>query len=222
MVSLRPAPATLIGDLVASREVPRRGWLHRALEDTLERINSTLRPPQPVRPAMGDEFQGVFETVADAARASLIIRLELQKAADVDTRFGLGYGSVSPVTDRFPAPQDGPGWWSARDAILRSEQMGKDPRTTFVRTVFVCGRSESNVPPSEVSALNAFLICRDALVHQMNPRRKRLLLGLLQDRAQTELAREEGISPSAVSQNLSRGGAYAIDLASMILDNPAW
>lgn len=216
------APATLIGDLIASRDVPRRGWLQRMLDETLERVNSKLLPPQPVRAAMGDEFQGVFETVGEAVRASILIRLELQKAADVDTRFGLGYGSVSPVTDLFPAPQDGPGWWSARDAISRSEQLSRDPRTVFVRTVFACEQRESKIAQSEVSALNSFLVCRDALVHQMNPRRRRLLLGLLQGRAQTELAREEGISPSAVSQNLSRSGAYAIDLASMAMDKPFW
>jgi hypothetical protein len=203
---------------MASREAVRRGWLHRVLAETLERVNALTDPAQPLRPSLGDEFQGVFHTVREAVQASLLIRLELQKAADADARFGLGYGSTSPVSDQFPAPQDGPGWWSARDAILESEALSRDQRTAFVRTFFSCDSAPVDLSPTEISTVNAFLICRDALVHQMNPRRRRLLLGLLQDRTQRELAEEEGVSPPAVSQNLSRSGAYAIDLASMIME----
>jgi len=39
------------------------------------------------------------------------------------------------------------------------------------------------------------------------------LLGLLPERSQAELAFEEGISQSAVSQNLAASGAYALELA---------
>lgn len=216
-----PAPATLIGDLIGSREVSRRGWLHRALKGVLDRVNEITDPAQPLQPTLGDEFQGVFHTVNEAAHASLLIRLELLKAGEVDTRFGLGYGSIAPVSDQFPAPLDGPGWWSARDAISRSEEMSKDQRLEFVRTLFKCEQSAGDISSDQVSTLNAFLVCRDALIHQMNPRRRRLLLGLLLERPQRSLAAEEGISPSAVSQNLSRSGAYAVDLASLFLmDKP--
>jgi hypothetical protein len=58
--------------------------------------------------------------------------------------------------------------------------------------------------------VNAFLISRDALVGQMTPRRRRLLLGLLKDRRQSEMAEEEQIYQSAVSQGLSKSGGYAI------------
>ena len=67
-------------------------------------------------------------------------------------------------------------------------------------------------------ALNAFLLCRDALVAQMKPRSRRLLLGLIMERSQAELARQEGISQSAVSQNLSSSGAYAIKAAELELE----
>lgn len=212
------APATLIGDLVASRAVNRRGWLNRTLEEALDRVNAIAHPAQPLRPSMGDEFQGVFHTVAQSALASLLVRLELQRVAQVDVRFGLGYGSVAPVSDRFPAPQDGPGWWSARDAVTQAASMGGDPRTAFVRTFFACDPQRSGLSANETSEINAFLFCRDALVHQMNPRQRRLLLGLMQKRPQADLAEEEGITPSAVSQNLSRSGAFAIETGSAFME----
>jgi hypothetical protein len=212
------APATVIGDLVASRAVSRRGWLNRSLAEALGRVNGITHPTQPLQLTMGDEFQGVFHTVAQSTLASLLVRLELQSVAQVDVRFGLGYGSIAPVSDRFPAPQDGPGWWSARDAVTRAKSMGDDPRTTFVRTFFTCDPQHSGLSAKETSEINAFLFCRDALVHQMNPRQRRLLLGLLQKRPQAALAEEEGITPSAVSQNLSRSGAYAIETGSAFME----
>jgi predicted transcriptional regulator len=44
----------------------------------------------------------------------------------------------------------------------------------------------------------------------MQPRARRLLLGQLLERTQAQLAREEGISQSAVSQSLTRSGATAL------------
>ena len=54
------------------------------------------------------------------------------------------------------------------------------------------------------------LMCRDEIVSGMSRRTRRLTLGLLQGRTQSELAAAEGISQSAVSQNLQRGGSFAI------------
>jgi hypothetical protein len=47
----------------------------------------------------------------------------------------------------------------------------------------------------------------------MNPRQRRLLLGLLDGRRQTELAAAEGIRQNAVSWNLQQSGAYGIAAA---------
>jgi len=47
----------------------------------------------------------------------------------------------------------------------------------------------------------------------MNPRQQRLLLGLLLDCPQEQLAHQEGITQSAVSQALHRSGAFMIEAA---------
>jgi hypothetical protein len=142
----------------------------------------------------------------------LFIRLELLKEAEVDARFGLGWGEVTVFEDRSPLSQDGPGWWSARSAIERVEELSRGGRTEFVRT-YLESPPLLDLRKGEVDALNAFLFCRDALVAQMKPRSRRLLLGLLLDKSQAVLAVEERISQSAVSQNLTASGAWAIELA---------
>lgn len=53
---------------------------------------------------------------------------------------------------------------------------------------------------------NAYLLCHDELVSNLDDRGRRLLLGTVLGRTQSELADEEGISQSAVSQKLARSG----------------
>lgn len=204
--------ATLIGDLIGSRQAKGRADLQRSLQRALHHANEIFDPVQPLEPTLGDEFQGAFRDPLSAARASLLLRLELLKETEVDARFGLGWGEVTIFEDRSPLSQDGPGWWSARTAIEQADDLSRGGRTDFVRTYLESSRLR-DLPPGEVRAFNAFFFCRDALVAQMKPRSRRLLLGLLLGKSQAQLATEERISQSAVSQNLTASGAWAIELA---------
>lgn len=206
------ACGTLIGDLIGSRQHPERSALQRSLRRALRTVNEILDPIQPLEPAVGDEFQGAFRDPLSAARAGLYLRLELLKEAEIDARFGLGWGKVTVFESRAPLSQDGPGWWSARSAIDEVDELSRGARTGFVRT-YLESSGARGLDDGEVRALNAFFFCRDALVFQMKPRSRRLLLGLLLDKSQAEIADEEGISQSAVSQNLTASGAWAIEMA---------
>ncbi len=208
----KPVYATLIGDLIDSREAKSRIALQRALQRVLGHVNEFFDPVQPLEPTVGDEFQGAFREPLSAARASLLVRLELLKEAEVDARFGLGWGEVTVFVTRTPLSQDGPGWWSARDAIEEVDELSRGARTDFVRTYLKSSRIR-DLPRGEVGAFNSFFLCRDALVAQMKPRSRRLLLGLLLGKSQGELAAEERISQPAVSQNLTASGAWAIEMA---------
>lgn len=208
----RSVHATLIGDLIGSRQATGRVALQHSLQRALRQVNELFDPVQPLEPTVGDEFQGAFLDPPSAARAALVLRLELLKEAEVDARFGLGWGEVTVFENRTPLSQDGPGWWSARAAIERVDEMSRGGRTDFVRT-YLESSPLQDLSRGEVKALNAFFFCRDALVAQMKPRSRRLLLGLLLERSQAELAAEERISQSAVSQNLTASGAWAIELA---------
>ncbi len=207
--------STLIGDLVGSKESTDRSALQRALEGALVAVNVLFDPPQPLEPTVGDEFQGGFSSVQEAARASLMLRLELFEKGSVDSRYGLGYGAVSVLGAESQAIQDGPGWWSARTAITQAKHLANSPRTSFARTSFSYWEAgpEQNVQPADASTLNAYLLCRDAIVSQMAARSRRILLGLLLGRTQLELAEEEQVTQSAISQNLTRSGAFAVEAA---------
>lgn len=180
---------TVIGDLVASRSVPDRAAVQDALGDALTEVNRSVPVAQPFQPTVGDEYQGACATLPDAVLASLLVRLALLPGTDV--RCGLGHGEVT-VHDagRAPLLQDGPGWWSAREAIGVLGARRDRQRTWYV------GPGQSGV--------NAFLVCRDQVVDRLNDRGVRMLRLALLGRTQKEIAEIEGIWPSAVSQQFTR------------------
>jgi hypothetical protein len=192
---------TVIGDLVGSRDVPDRAALQTALGETLAAVNQHIAPRQPFEATVGDEFQGACLTLADAARAALLVRLGLLPTGD--TRCGLGHGEVT-VHDasRRPLLQDGPGWWAARDAIEVVAGTRTHRRTSFVG------------PDS--GPVNAFLTCRDQLVERLNERGLRILRLALLGHAQKEIAEIEQVTRSAVSQQFSRGVGAIVDAHAML------
>jgi hypothetical protein len=211
--------ATLIGDLIDSRRFEDRRGLQLSLKAAIQTVNAEMRPAQPLELTVGDEFQGGFSTLAGGARASLLLRLQLLSGPNgVDSRYGLGLGTITIFDGaRSPVSQDGPGWWTARMAIDRAKSLSESPRTSFVRTCVPYG-PEVTVASVELAAMEAFLFCRDSAIDQMTDRSRRLLLGLLRGHPQGELAAREGITQGAVSQNLRRSGASAIEAAQRRLE----
>lgn len=199
--------ATLIGDLVGSRLLPDRASAQEQLVEVLAQVNGEVAAVQPLETTIGDEFQGAYAELASAVQASLLIRLRLLPL--VDSRYGVGLGDVTVFeSGRTPLSQDGPGWWAAREGIEQVQSReGRRASARGTRTWFV---DRSGEPALIAPAMNAFLLCRDESVGMMGERARRLLLGWLQGRTQSELAEQEGISQSAVSQALGRSGAYAL------------
>jgi hypothetical protein len=181
---------TVIGDLVRSRRAADRAALQERLGEILSVVNARVETMQPFEPTVGDEFQGACATLADAVLATLLVRVGLHPHADV--RCGIGSGEVTVYDDRrTPLLQDGPGWWSAREAI-ESISGSRDAR----RTCFV---------GPDAATTNAFLVCRDQIVRRLNDRSVRMLGLALAGHTQREIAEIEGIWPSAVSQQFARG-----------------
>ena len=203
------ASATLVGDLVGSRDAVDRRALHIALLEALGRVNAELADEvvDPVRITVGDEFQGRFASVGAAVQASLLLRLALMPEADV--RFGLGWGEVT-ILD-LDGTQDGPGWWAARDAIEWVADTQGQAAMGKVRTAYRL--EEGSDGPGE-PAINAALQCRDHLLGSLDDRSRRNLRGLMSGQTQVEIAAAEGISPSAVSQRVRRDGLGVLVSAS--------
>jgi SatD family (SatD)/Sigma-70, region 4 len=178
---------TLIGDMVGSRRLPDRSAAQERLGEVLAEVTGQLEVVQPLEATVGDEFQGAFADLATATLAALLVRLVL--LPEMDVRCGIGHGEVT-VHDatRRPLLQDGPGWWSARDAIDAIESRGR---------TWYDGPGAGRV--------NAFLLARDALVDRLSERGRRMLRMALLGHTQQRIAEAEGISKSAVSQQFSRG-----------------
>jgi len=202
--------ATLIGDVVGSRDAVDRRALHRDVTAALAAVadDATEAPAFTV----GDEFQGTYPTVGMAIGAALSIRLALSPVVDV--RFGIGWGPAT-VLDPDTGIQDGPAWWAAREAIEWTATAQRRPGLALVRTSY---RTADPAGPAP-DPINAALICRDHMLGSLDERSIRILRGLVHNRSKKELADEEGISASAVSQRAGRDGLDLIVTASQYLSD---
>ena len=198
-----PDAVAVIVDISQSRSHADRRELQDQIVAAFDRVNTLVAADQPLRATVGDEFQAAYGDLGTALRATLLARLSLPEG--VECRFGLGLGEVATIgTGVAGVLQDGSAWWEARKAIdeARRHQYSK---LGFVRTWFRAAQ------PSPADALvNGYLLGRDHNVGAMNPRARRLLLGQLLGETQGALAQQEGITQSAVSQNLARSGANAV------------
>jgi hypothetical protein len=192
----------VIGDVVNSRRLADRRGAQRLIAEVLAEVDRVVPGVQPMEATVGDEFQGAYATVAEATRATLLIRLGLLPGIDV--RCGIGVGEATVFDERrTPLLQDGPAWWTAREAI---EWMA-GPRRTAVRTWFV---------GTDAAVVNAHLLCRDALVDRLNERGWRMLRAALQGESQQRIAETEGVTKSAVSQQFSRGISAVRDAQALL------
>jgi hypothetical protein len=199
---------TLIGDVVGSRRATDRSELHRVVTSALRRVAAGAIDPPAF--TVGDEFQGSYPSVGAAIDAALWLRLAV--APDIDIRFGIGWGTVT-ILDADAGIQDGPGWWAARDAIQQTAEAQRRPGFALVRTTFRAPDHSRD----DVAAINASLLCRDHLLGSLDDRSLRIVQGLMNSKTKKQLAADEGISPSAVSQRAGRDGLDLIVLASQYL-----
>lgn len=195
---------TLLGDLVGSRAARDRPALHERVRTALDAVNEVIEADAPLAATVGDEFQGRYATLGGALDAALRVRLSLLPVADV--RVGIGRGAVVDL-EAGGAIQDGPGWWSAREAVEVVEASARTPALRHLRTAYRIAEGETGAAPD---AVNAALACRDELVGSLSDRALRILAGLLAGQSQAALATAEGISPSAVSQQVRSHGIGAI------------
>jgi hypothetical protein len=216
-----PAVAALLGDIVGSRTFGDRHRLHQRVAGRLDELNGLLHAEEretgvalvvsPLRIPAGDEYQGCFTTLGTALRASRWLRLALMP--DVDVRQGVGWGPVEVLEDT-PRVEDGPGWWSARAALIFVEEEAARAGRRRRRTAY---RRAPGVDGPDEDAVNAALALRDELLGGLSDRSLGVLRGLLSGRTQREIAEKEDISPSAVSQRVRNDGLATLVAAEELL-----
>ncbi|CAN5227552.1 SatD family protein [soil metagenome] len=197
----------VIGDVVGSRTATDRALLHARLIDALNLINTSTDPVSAFRITVGDEFQGLYRSVAEAVRA--VLRLRLALLPEVDVRFGVGLGSVT-VLSASPRVEDGSAWWLAREAIEAVAAMPVRRR----RRMLYAG--------PEQSLVNAVLVGMDELLRDLDSRSVSVLNGMLARRSQAEIADDLQVSASAVSQRITRDSLAGIVDMDRLLGEVSW
>jgi hypothetical protein len=203
--------AAVIGDLVGSRLHDDQGALFMLIKKTLEEVNRGIRSIQPLQMTIGDEFQAVYETVAAALDACLMVQLRL--AGTCDVRFGIGWGEITAYDPELaPMAQTGAAWWNAREALDEvSNAVSRRGWPRGLRTAVL------GLNPETQATLNAFLLCRDELLSAMDDRASRATLGLMLGHRQADIANELGISQPAVAKRQKESGAKAVVRAHQLL-----
>jgi hypothetical protein len=220
MSGMKATPSwVVIGDLVGSRRAADRLATHERLAAVLADVNARLAAAgeevDPLRITAGDEFQGTVAGLGAAVTATLRLRAGL--LPDADVRTGIGFGDVT-VLQEEPRIEDGPGWWAARAAITRVEAEAERAATSGLRTLYVAapGVDVPHAAP-DPAAVNAALMVRDHLVSRLSSRSLSVLRGLLAGRTQKDIARELGVSPSAVSQRVRSDGLAVLVAADELM-----
>lgn len=193
----------LIADIVGSRTLASRAQAQDTVRAVFGRADATFSPEEPLWATVGDEFQARYPDVASALGATALVLLTLPEG--LDCRFGLGVGEATEIepTRDGASIQDGSAWWRAREAIQIAHRL-QDGGQPSVRTWLIAEDS------AVTAAVDALLLQRDHTVWRMKARERRLAAGWLEGRTQRELAAEERIAQSAVSQTLHRSGAIAL------------
>ena len=201
----------VIADIVASRAVKDRDAVQREIEAAAREVERVRpRAEQEWWPTFSDEFQAVYRTVEDALVATLHLQLALPEG--VGCRFGIGVGDIVPVESQMADRiQDGPGWWAARAAIDRASELDKG-RLPGVRSWFVVHESEADALRAREPIVNAYLLLRDQVVADMNPRARRATYDTWRGLQQKEIAAKEGITQAAVSQAINKPLVRALRL----------
>lgn len=197
-----------IADIVGSRRLADRGAAQRAIDTAIAAIEEQLPLAlEPLRPTVGDELQGVFTSLDGALATTLLVQLALPDI--VQCRFGLGVGATGLVASASGDIPDGPAWWAARAAIDHVHAL--EQRTVpSARTWVVAHDEEPDAAHEAARRADLYLLARDQLVGGMSERARRLTYGRCFGVTQRELAAQEGITQSAVSQLLAASGAAAV------------
>lgn len=206
----------VIGDLVGSRRSVSRGQAQNDLAAALRATSALVPPVDRLEPTVGDEFQGVYADLPSATLAALLVRLTLPP--EMDARCGIGVGEREVFdAGTIPMLQDGEVWWSARAALSALDE----PAARGRRTAYDDRHAPSAGGPAPL--VNAFLITRDGLVDRLNDRSRRMLRRSFEGASQHEIAAEEEISDSAVSQAFAKGVSAVRDAQRMLarLTDPA-
>lgn len=187
--------AALLADVVGSRDGDRERS-HRSLLGAIDHTNRQHPALDDLRPTVGDEAQGVYDTLGHAIAAAYALRLTAATADHpVDLRIGIGIGEVRTI-DAQRNIQDGSAWWAAREAIETAETAADNSHFNYVRTHVIDARADAN------PLTNPTLRLIDAMLAELRPETLRTFRHLVDGMSNQDAAAQLGISAQANSQRV--------------------
>ena len=206
------SPAPVILDIVGSRRSPDRAALQAEIHAAAEEVAEAIPPLEGLWATVGDEFQVVYRTLAEALRATALMRLI--GGGRFDCRYGIGVGDVRTI-DRGPRGpiEEGPGWERARRALEEVTRM-QAHGSPWLRAWAVL---DDGAPGLAAQVTAAYLTSREHIISRLKAREARIAAAWLAGATQTEIARAEKISQTAVSQRLQASGGAALAQAERVL-----
>jgi len=120
-ISRPPQFTCLTSDLVGSKQQSERERMQQRLESTLQQANEAFaaRLAVPLTITLGDEWQGLVRTTADAFRIDFFVRRGLHPA---QVRSGIGRGLISTTIRDRTSLMDGPCFHRSREAITLAKK----------------------------------------------------------------------------------------------------
>ena len=186
----------IIGDIINSRDIQPRQPFQQKFKRHLDRLNvASAHLASPYTITLGDEFQAVYRKADALFKDIFSIMVALQPS---QARFAIGIGKISTAINRKEAiGMDGPAFYKARSGI---EELREQQR--------VWGLFAGNHDDKAAEDLRIHHHVFALLSHQMQswePNRFKVLLGLLNHKSQSDIAKEIGISAVAVHKNVAAG-----------------
>lgn len=177
----------LIGDIVASRELPARAQFQRRLKGVLQTLNGRRKTlVSPYTLTLGDEFQAVYRDAETVFADAFAVLAEI---APVQARFALAVGEiVTPINPAQAIGMDGPAFHRAR---ARLEQLKADRRLLGVEG----GAGAWTLPAAALAVLSGQM-------EGWRANRFGLFARILAGEPAGELAKRTGITPRAVNKNI--------------------
>lgn len=185
----------IIGDIVASRTVPRRDVLQRKLGAALAAASKAAGPAlaSPYTLTLGDEFQAVYRPGGNLWADAIEL---LAAIHPVQARFALGVGELTTkLNPKEALGMDGPAFHQARAGIAALKESGG--------RFMIAGEDAA-----DWALANGALALISHRLAGWSGNRLRVLAGLLRGRPVRELEGELGISKVAVYKNIN---AAALD-----------
>ena len=196
----------LIGNIIASKEIPDRLNFQKKFTEVLVKPNQTYDNSMisPLTPTVGDECQTVLW---EATNLFKIMALIERGVPDISLRYGIGLGKIdTEINSQSAIGMDGPAFHFARTAVETARKEGK-----FYH--FNC--DDQNL----WDRINVMLNWLDITLKKWSRQRKELFYQYNEKKTQREIALILNITQPAVSQNINDRAFKQVAVTQEVIEN---